>query len=80
MTRVSQLATLTPIRCGVGGHASRGRSESSVSRFTFDCPECSAEVDVDDDIRAEILDNGCVLCRAQVGPSAFSRIGSNTMQ
>jgi hypothetical protein len=41
-------------------------------RFVFDCPSCSAEMHVDADIRAELLAEGCVLCRAPVTPDAFT--------
>jgi transcription elongation factor Elf1 len=40
--------------------------------FTFDCPECDVETTVDADVRAEILDAGCVLCRTSVSAEAFS--------
>ncbi|WP_202614432.1 DUF7560 family zinc ribbon protein [Halostella litorea] len=43
------------------------------NQFTFDCPECSVDVVVDDPIRAQILVDGCVLCGAPVGTDAFSR-------
>jgi len=46
-----------------------------VSRqFTFDCPECSVETQVDEDVRTAILEDGCVLCRTSVGPGAFSGV------
>jgi hypothetical protein len=41
--------------------------------FTLDCPECDLVTAVDADIRAEILDAGCVICRAPVSADAFSR-------
>ncbi|ESP89847.1 DUF7560 family zinc ribbon protein [Candidatus Halobonum tyrrellensis] len=41
-------------------------------QFTFDCPECAVEVDVDGDVREAILDEGCVLCGASVGADTFS--------
>ena len=41
-------------------------------RFVFDCPSCGAEMNVDADIRAEILADGCVLCRAAVTAEAFT--------
>ncbi|NHN49181.1 hypothetical protein G9464_16500 [Halostella sp. JP-L12] len=49
-----------------------------MSRFTFDCPECSVETEVDDEVRSEILNAGCVLCRASVGSDDFSRIDAET--
>jgi hypothetical protein len=41
-------------------------------RFVFDCPSCRAEMHVDAAIRAELLADGCVLCRAPVTSDAFS--------
>ncbi|MFC5367504.1 DUF7560 family zinc ribbon protein [Salinirubrum litoreum] len=41
-------------------------------RFVFDCPSCGAEMHVDADIRAEILAEGCVLCRTSVTSDAFT--------
>jgi predicted RNA-binding Zn-ribbon protein involved in translation (DUF1610 family) len=43
-------------------------------RFVFDCPSCGTEMQVDDDIRAEILAEGCVLCRTSVTSDAFSTV------
>lgn len=40
-------------------------------RFRFDCPACEAEVFVDGDIRAEVLEDGCLLCRTAVGTDSF---------
>ena len=42
--------------------------------YIFDCPECSAEMDVDGNIRTLILEDGCVLCEAGVEEDRFSRL------
>jgi hypothetical protein len=42
-------------------------------RFVFDCPGCDARVVVDAAIRAELLAEGCVLCRTSVSAEDFSR-------
>lgn len=48
-------------------------------RFVFDCPSCSTEMHVDADIRAEMLADGCVLCRASVTADAFTEaVGPET--
>jgi hypothetical protein len=47
--------------------------QTMAHRFVFDCPSCSAEMHVDADIRAEILAEGCVLCRAAVTTDAFGQ-------
>ncbi|SDN10344.1 hypothetical protein SAMN04487949_3377 [Halogranum gelatinilyticum] len=55
-------------------------TEASVSRqFVFTCPECALETDVDGDIRAELLEDGCLLCDASVTTDAFSPLtGTST--
>ncbi|WP_380680449.1 DUF7560 family zinc ribbon protein [Salinigranum sp. GCM10025319] len=40
--------------------------------FTFDCPVCEVCTVVDDDVRDLVLDEGCVLCAADVTRAAFS--------
>jgi hypothetical protein len=42
-------------------------------QFVFDCPECDSVVAVGDEIRAEILERGCVLCEASASADDFSR-------
>ncbi|WP_455429245.1 DUF7560 family zinc ribbon protein [Halorussus marinus] len=41
--------------------------------YVFDCPECTAQVIVDADIRSELLTTGCVLCETPVSSNAFLR-------
>ena len=43
--------------------------------FTFDCPVCDVRTVVDDDVRDLVLDEGCVLCAADVSRTAFSPSG-----
>jgi hypothetical protein len=42
--------------------------------FVFDCPACDSEIIVDDDIRSEILTDGCVMCRTTVDTDSFVRM------
>ncbi|WP_455431125.1 DUF7560 family zinc ribbon protein [Salinigranum halophilum] len=46
-------------------------------RFVFDCPSCDSEIIVDDDIRAEILADGCVMCRTPVDTDSFVRVSQS---
>jgi hypothetical protein len=41
------------------------------NEFVFDCAACDVETTVDSDIRAELLDDGCVLCGAPVEADDF---------
>jgi len=34
---------------------------------TFVCPECRRSIEVDDEMRATLLDAGCVVCGAPIG-------------
>jgi hypothetical protein len=43
------------------------------NQFVFDCAACDVETAVDSDIRAELLDEGCVLCGATVEADDFTR-------
>jgi hypothetical protein len=40
-------------------------------RFVFDCPACEVEVIVDADVRSEVLDDGCLMCRMPVDTDSF---------
>ncbi|WP_422653681.1 DUF7560 family zinc ribbon protein [Halogeometricum borinquense] len=42
-------------------------------QFIFDCPECDTVVTVGTEIRAEILEHGCILCETAVSADAFSQ-------
>ncbi|WP_191452711.1 hypothetical protein [Halogeometricum sp. CBA1124] len=42
-------------------------------QFVFDCPECDSVVAVGGEIRAEILEHGCVLCEAPASVGDFCR-------
>jgi hypothetical protein len=51
--------------------------------FVFDCPACEVRVIVDADIRAAVLEDGCVVCRSAVDTGAFvprseSEVGGDT--
>ncbi|WP_197431231.1 hypothetical protein [Halorubrum sp. CBA1125] len=39
---------------------------------TFDCPECHRSIEVDDAMRATLLDVGCVVCGAPVAECDLS--------
>lgn len=47
--------------------------------FVFDCSACRSEMRVDADVRAEMLADGCVLCRAPVTDAAFERTTGTTL-
>jgi hypothetical protein len=48
-------------------------------RYVFDCPSCRTEMHVDADIRAEMLADGCVLCRTPVTTDDFTEsVGAET--
>jgi transcription elongation factor Elf1 len=40
-------------------------------KFVFDCPACGVESVVDADIRAEVVEEGCVMCQEPVDTDAF---------
>jgi hypothetical protein len=40
-------------------------------KFVFDCPGCDIETVVDDDVRSEVLEEGCVMCRTSVDTGSF---------
>lgn len=42
--------------------------------FEFVCPECGERVIVNGGVRGALLENGCVLCDADLSPSDFSPI------
>lgn len=48
-----------------------GTEDSMPRKFVFDCPACDVESVVDADIRAEVLEEGCVMCRTSVDAGAF---------
>lgn len=45
---------------------------SGVEAYDFVCPECENEIEVDASMRDALITNGCVICGADVSPSAFS--------
>lgn len=57
--------------CGI---ASSHTTETGMAQqFVFDCPACDVQTTVDEDIRAELLDDGCVLCGEAVETDDFTR-------
>jgi transcription initiation factor IIE alpha subunit len=40
--------------------------------FTFVCPDCGETMEVNDSMRAALLENGCVICSASVSDAAFA--------
>ena len=48
---------------------------SKGDEYNFACPECAEVISVNDGMREALLDNGCVICGADVSPEAFSRPG-----
>lgn len=49
-------------------------------QYVFDCPACDTVVDVGREIRAEILDNGCVMCGARASDEDFRRAGTASQE
>jgi hypothetical protein len=41
--------------------------------FTFQCPECGEQLEVNGPMRETLLDRGCVICSAAVTEAAFTR-------
>jgi hypothetical protein len=46
--------------------------------FEFDCPDCPATFEVDEPVRAVLLDVGCARCGTSVAPGAFSGLPAGT--
>ncbi|MFQ3295649.1 MAG: hypothetical protein ACI9PP_002271 [Halobacteriales archaeon] len=42
--------------------------------FEFVCPECGERVIVNGGVREALLENGCVICDADLSPSDFSPV------
>lgn len=52
--------------------------ENREDSYTFTCPECGEEMEVNDGMREALLEHGCVICGAGLSPEAFSLVSSAT--
>jgi transcription initiation factor IIE alpha subunit len=50
---------------------------NSTEDYTFRCPECDESLEVNDSMRDALLENGCVICSADVTGAAFTRASSS---
>lgn len=41
---------------------------------TFVCPACDEHLEVNEPMRRALIDNGCVVCRAELTTCAFTRL------
>lgn len=46
-------------------HAQEG-SNPGMTEFVFTCPECLQEIEINEQMREAILENGCPVCTATV--------------
>lgn len=51
-------------------------SQDREDNFTFACPECGEELEVNEGMRTALLNNGCVICGATLNEEAFSQASS----
>jgi hypothetical protein len=47
---------------------------SEGASFVFVCPACDERLEVNDSMKAALLDRGCVICGASVSAEAFTPI------
>lgn len=45
---------------------------SASEEFTFVCPDCGETMEVNRSMRDALIENGCVICSAEVSAAAFS--------
>ncbi|WP_458209947.1 DUF7560 family zinc ribbon protein [Haladaptatus sp. NG-SE-30] len=45
---------------------------SSTENYTFVCPKCTESITVDTEMRAALIDNGCVICGSTVSSYGFT--------
>lgn len=43
--------------------------------YYFVCPECTQRIEVNESMRAALIENGCVVCGAGLTEAAFSSSG-----
>ncbi len=44
-----------------------------IEKYIFKCPGCSEETVVDENIKEESIENGCISCGCEVEPSNFEK-------
>lgn len=47
-------------------------SSSERAEFVFLCPECDESLEVNDSMKAALVEKGCVICGASVTGEAFT--------
>lgn len=47
-------------------------SSSERVEYTFVCPECDESLEVNDSMKAALVEKGCVICGASVTAEAFT--------
>lgn len=48
-----------------------GENQITMQEYTYLCPECAQEIDVNSEMRNAILTNGCPVCAADVEKQNF---------
>lgn len=51
---------------------------SEGEEFEFVCPECRETISLNGPMRTAMIENGCVVCGAEVGAENFERNGAQT--
>ena len=48
--------------------------------YVFRCPDCAEEIELNEPMKAAIVESGCVICGASVTESAFAEREGDTEQ